>query len=139
MDKKRLLLILGLSFVIISFLPICLPPALSIAFFIKTGRLVYDILMPAELFLFTLIGGGGMIALMLLNKESYKNLIIFTTLATLNIVVSQIYADLSGLAHGETKPVGIHLIAITIFVTLYHLLAFLVALECSRTFKEITK
>ncbi len=136
---KRAVKFLGMIFTIISLLPICLPVAFSMAFFMKTGRFVYDILMPAELFYFTLIGGIGMAILVLLKKNSPKRLIIFTTLSIANVLTSQIYATLSGLSHGSAKPVGIHLVALSIFVVLYHLLAFLVAVECLMDLKKISE
>ncbi len=124
---------------ITAFLPICLPPAFSIAFFIRTGRIVYDMLMPAELIFLTIIGGGGMITLMLLKKISPKRLIIFTTLSIANVLTSQIYANLSGLSHGDTRPTGIHLVALSIFVALYHILALSVAIECLMDLRKTVK
>ncbi len=137
--KEKAVKILGMIFTIISLLPICLPIVFSIVFFMKTGNFVYDILMPAEMFYFTLIGGIGMAILILLKKNSPKRLIIFTTLSIINVFTSQIYANLTGLSFGKIRPAGMYLAVLIVFIVLYHLLAFLVAFECLTIFKKIMK
>lgn len=57
-----------------------------------------------EFFVFTLIGDLGMNNHLVLTKNNFKKLAIVLLLESLNLIVSQTYANWSGIAHGGTEP-----------------------------------
>ncbi|PLV59755.1 hypothetical protein [Thermotoga sp. KOL6] len=117
-------------------IPIVLPIILSIIILIFRGKIVYDFLMPAELFPFTLAGALSMIILGSISQKRVKKLIVLLVLSLLNLVISQVYANFSGLAHGESS-IRDHLFMVVMFIFFYHLFALLIMLECFSLTKEI--
>lgn len=138
--KNKMYKITGYIFSVISTFPIAIPILLTIIVLIAKGKFLYDFLMPAELILFTIIGSLGIIVLEIINKKkisSSKRLITYLSLAILNFLAANSYAYISGLAHGDTEPTGIHLFSMTIFIILWHIFAILNALECFRLTKKM--
>ena len=123
---RRILLV---TFFVLTLIPILSPVFLSMVVLIIRGKFLYDFLMPMELFPFTLTGAAGVITISILKKKSFKKLLIYSAITTMNFALTQIYTNLSGLAHGDTKLEGFHVLVVAIFVILHHILAFLVAIE----------
>ena len=89
--------------------PIILPFFTALFALVQLGRLVFDFLMPAELFPFVL---AGLILLLwgsFRTKSRQKIIAIATVAASVLLVSSQIVAVATGLASGDTKG-GIPLI-----------------------------
>jgi hypothetical protein len=108
MEKKsvftKILAILG---TILVWFPILAPVLFGIAALFSRGRFLFDYLMPAEFFPIELIG-----ALLLLwaalRMRSWLKLILWgSACAVLLLVGSQALAVVTGLASGETEPVGL--------------------------------
>lgn len=89
-----------------------------------------------ELFIFTLIGGCRYDNCPCADEKQFQKLVIALLLAPLNLIVSQLYANASGIAHGDIEPSGVHLFTIGVFVVFYHLFAILVAFECYRSLSK---
>ncbi|MBO8160755.1 MAG: hypothetical protein H0Z24_03885 [Thermosipho sp. (in: Bacteria)] len=142
MNKNKVYTGLSYIFSIISTFPIIVPVFLTMVVLITKGMFLYDYMMPAELFLFTILGGFGVLLIGWINKQSMKKLkllLIFLILSIINFLTAMAYSILTGLAHGDTEPVGIHFIMIVIFVILWHLFAVAVSIECFRVTKKYTR
>lgn len=126
-------------FIIVALIPLGAPVFFSILELVVHGRLLYDFLMPAELFFLTLIGGTGILVIGLIESQETKRLFTFLVLTTVNLFASQIYADLSGLAHGETELDLLHIIVMSVFVFFYHLFPLLVVIECFSILRKISR
>lgn len=126
-------------FIIVTLIPLGAPVFFSILELVVHGRLLYDFLMPAELFFLTLIGGTGILVIGLIESQETRRLFIFLVLTTVNLFASQIYADLSGLAHGETELDLLHIIVMSVFVFFYHLFPLLVVIECFSILRKISR
>ena len=137
MRHGRWVYFLALVLTIVSFLPLAIPVFFTVVELISSGRLLYDFLMPAELFLLTVIGGGGIVVLGVAGKISIKRLVVYLALDVASVGGAQVWAVLSGLAHGDTELTGVHVFAITIFAILFHLFALLVGLECVRICRSL--
>ncbi len=137
MGRGRWVYFLAVVLTIVSFLPLAVPVFFTVVELISSGRLLYDFLMPAELFLLTVIGGGGMVVLGVAGKISIKRLVVYLALDVASVGGAQVWAVLSGLAHGDTELAGVHVFAITIFAILFHLFALLVELECVRICRSL--
>lgn len=141
MKKSNLFKFLSYSFSIVSTFPVVAPVLLTIIVLIRKGKFLYDFMMPAELILFTIIASLGIITLQIIDKKAffeYKKLVILFSLSISNFLAANIYAYLTGLAHGDTNLNGIHLFFITIFVILWHLFAILISIECFKLTKKIS-
>lgn len=86
--------------------PILAPVLLSIGFFIAERRVLFDYLMPAELFPTALLGGG--LLLWAAFRAHVHRLLLSSSLgiAVGMLVASQGLAVLTGLASGEHEAVG---------------------------------
>jgi hypothetical protein len=107
MENKGLLTkILVVAGTVLVWLPILAPILFSLAGFITRRMFRFDYLMPAELFPAALIG-GGLLLWGALRARSRRRLIAWAYGATLGLLVGgQLLAVLTGLASGETEPVG---------------------------------
>ena len=137
MERRSIIRLIGFLFFLTTTVPLIAPIFFSFVALITKGRFLYDFLMPAELFAFTMIGALGMAVILILNRTSPRRLLIVLLLSALNLIVSQIYANLTGLAHGETELAGIHLFMVIVFIVLYHVFALLVILESFTALKRI--
>ncbi|MDK2785661.1 MAG: hypothetical protein PWQ80_340 [Thermotoga sp.] len=131
--KKALLIV----FCVLTLIPIGVPVFLSVVALLTRGVFLYDFLMPMELVMFTFAGATGMIVLSILYSENYRRILSYTLLALTNFVLAQIYADFSGLAHGDTELTGFHIFMIAVFVILQHLFALLTVVESFAMLKKL--
>jgi hypothetical protein len=107
MQKKsiftKLLAIIG---TVLAWLPILAPIFLTVIFFIDTRIFRFDYLMPAELFLVALVG-GGLLLWAAIRARSRQRLIGWgLAIAVGSLVGCQAAAVVLGLAHGDTEPGG---------------------------------
>ena len=106
--EKRILLdkILVTTGVILVWLPILAPIFLSLAFLIAHGQFRFDYLMPAELFLFALVGSALLIWVSL-RVKSHTKLVGWALAITVGMLVgAQAIAEVTGLASGAIEPAG---------------------------------
>lgn len=87
--------------------PILAPLFFGVLFLLRRGFFRIDYLMPAELFLVAL-AGGGLLLWAAIRARSRRGLIAGGLAAALVLLVgSQILAVVTGLASGETEPAGL--------------------------------
>jgi len=107
MENKGLLTkILVIAGTGLAWLPILAPIFFSLAGLISNRQFRFDYLMPAELFPSALVG-GGLLLWGALRAQTRRRLIAWAYGATAGLLVGgQGLAVLTGLASGETEPVG---------------------------------
>jgi hypothetical protein len=107
MAKKGVLTkILALAGTLLVAFPILAPILLSVVFTIQSGMFRIDYLMPAELFVSVLVG-GGLLLWAAFRARSQRRLIAWALgIAVLLLVGGQGLAVVTGLASGETQPGG---------------------------------
>ncbi len=107
MEKKGVFTkILAITGTVLAWLPILTPIVFSVIFFIATQMLRFDYLMPAELFLVALVG-GGLLLWAAIRARSRQRLIGWSlAIAVGSLVGCQAAAVVLGLAHGDTEPGG---------------------------------
>lgn len=89
---------------------------------IMAQELRFDYLMLAELFFAVIAGAALLIACGFLSRLYAKWLVWATAAAVLALAGSQIYAVVSGLAHGTTSPEGFAFGLVVALIILYNLL-----------------
>jgi len=108
MEKRgmltKILTIVGTALV---WFPILAPVLLSVALLVKERVFRFDYLMPAELFLFALAGGGLLIWAALRARLRWRLIGWGLAIALGLLMGGQALAVLTGLASGETEPVGL--------------------------------
>jgi hypothetical protein len=98
--------ILAITGTVLVWIPILAPVFFSVAAFMVERVFRFDYLMPAELFLPALIG-GGLLLWASLRARSRRGLIGWGLgLAVILLVGGQALAVVTGLASGETEPMG---------------------------------
>ena len=105
-DKTLLTKILAIVGTILAWFPLVAPVLLTIAFLISTGTFRFDYLMPAELFLFALAGGGLLIWAAWRARAHLKLISWGLGSAVFFLVGGQALAVVTGLASGEREPSG---------------------------------
>jgi membrane protease YdiL (CAAX protease family) len=107
MEKKKVLTkILAIVGTVFVWFPILAPILFSIVLLIEEHIFRFDYLMPAELFPATLVG-GGLLIWAALRVRLHQRLIGWSLgIAVGLLVTSQVLAVVTGLAHGETEPIG---------------------------------
>jgi hypothetical protein len=107
MEKKSVFTkILAIVGTVLVWFPILAPILLSVAAFITERVFRFDYLMPAELFLATLVG-GGLLIWAALRARSRRGLIGWGLgIAAGFLVIGQVLAVVTGLASGATEPAG---------------------------------
>lgn len=129
MEKNNALTkILAIIGTILAWFPLLMPIVFSVVRFLQAGDFLFDYLMPAELFLFAL-AGGILLLWAAFRAQSQRKLIGWGFgIAVLFLVGSQAIAVVTGLASGETEPVGLPLALVLAAYTLFilALLAFAV-------------
>ncbi|MCB9135505.1 MAG: hypothetical protein H6636_08765 [Anaerolineales bacterium] len=99
----RILTVVG---TILVWVPLVVPVVLSLVGSLTRGRFLFDYLMPAELFLFALVG-GLMLVWVAIWVHTGRGLIGWGLgLAVGLLVGSQVLAVVTGLANGDTEPGG---------------------------------
>ncbi len=107
MEKKSVLTkILAIAGTALAWFPILAPVLLSVVSTIEERIFRFDYLMPAELFLFALAGGGLLIWASLRAHSHWKLIGWGLGIATGLLVGSQTLAVVTGLASGEAEPTG---------------------------------
>lgn len=87
--------------------PILAPVVISVARFVSDRRFRFDYLIPAELFLLAL-AGGGLLLWAALRAHSRQKLIAWGLACAIGLLVgSQGLAVATGMASGETAPAGL--------------------------------
>lgn len=110
---------LAITGTILVWFPILAPILLSMLMWIARGRFLFDYLMPAELFLFALVGSGLLIWAALRSHSHLRMVSWGFGVAVLMLLGGQAFAVLSGLASGEREaagwPVGILIITLILY------------------------
>ena len=87
-------------------IPILAPILFSVALMIREKIWRFDYLMPAELFLVALIGGGLLIWATIRTRSPQRMIGWTLGIAVLLLVAGQVLASVTGLASGATEPTG---------------------------------
>lgn len=98
--------ILAIVGTVLVWFPILAPVLASVASIIEGRRVRFDYLMPAELFPFALLG-GCLLLWAALRVRLRRRLVGWSLgIAVVSPLVGQVIASVTGLASGETEPVG---------------------------------
>ncbi|HRX57238.1 MAG TPA: hypothetical protein P5075_00550 [Eubacteriales bacterium] len=122
--KKKLLFakISAIAGSVLLWAPILFMVVLAVIGSIQSGKLLFDYLMLAELFLAVIIGAALLIVCGFLSHLYTRWLLWATAAAVLALAASQIYAVASGLAHGTTSPDGFAFALVIALIVIYNLL-----------------
>jgi hypothetical protein len=104
--RRTLAIILAIIGTVLVWLPIIAPLFFSLLYLARTGRWRLDYLMPAELGLLVAVGACALVAAALLARSRLKLIGGAIALAIGMLVGGQALAVATGLASGETEPVG---------------------------------
>lgn len=107
MDRNTLLTkILAVAGTVLTALPLLLPLIFGLMKVLSGGRFLVDFLMPAELFLVVLAGGGLLVwaAVRALRRITWMTWSL--SVAVCSLALSMGLAVISGLANGEIEPQG---------------------------------
>ena len=99
--------ILAITGTVLAWFPILAPILLSAVLLIQERKFLFDYLMPAELFLFALVGAGLLLWAGLRAHSHWKLIAWGLGIAVALLVGSQALAEVTGLASGAMEPVGI--------------------------------
>jgi hypothetical protein len=113
--------ILAIVGTVLVWFPILAPILLSVVFIITNHIFRFDYLMPAELFLFALVGGGLLIWAALRACSRQRIIGWGLGIAAGMLVSGQVLAVVTGLASGETEPVGWRLALVLASLVIYSL------------------
>ena len=114
----KVLAILGTG---LAWLPLVAPLVFGVLHFTRSGRFMVDYLMPAELFLVAL-AGGGLLLWSALRARSYRGLIAGGLAAAAALLGSSLaFAQVTGLASGETEPGGWAMVLVLVGLVVYTL------------------
>ncbi|MEZ4590654.1 MAG: hypothetical protein R3D55_05850 [Chloroflexota bacterium] len=122
MNKKnsatKMLAIVG---TVLTWLPILAPIFFTVIFFMARGQFRFDFLMPAELFLLFLFG-GGLLTWAAWQAHRHQKLIGWAWGGAVAFVaLSQGLAVVTGLAHGDVEPGGWEWLLVITALALYTL------------------
>lgn len=113
----RVLAIAGTAFV---WLPILFTILTGIAGSLSEGKLLVDYLLPAELFPSVLIGGLLLLLWAAIRIRSRLKMIVWGLgLMAASLGGGMLYAVVSGLASGQTEPVGFNVILLNFLIVIY--------------------
>lgn len=106
-NKRTLTQTLAILGTLLVWIPLLAPLLFSALFFLQTNLLRFDYLMPAEMSLFALLGGGLLLwaALRARRRRGWIGWGLGVALAML--VGGQALAQVTGLASGEIEPAGV--------------------------------
>ena len=108
-------------------LPIVAPVIFSLLLYASERIFRFDYLMPAELFLFVLVGGALLLWAALRARLRIKHIAWSLGLAPAVLIVGQAIALLTGLASGAAEPVGWRWNLVLAFLVLYDLIVIALA------------
>ncbi len=127
MENKNILTkILAIAGTVLVWLPIAAPLLFSMVFFARAQIFRFDWLMPAELFLFALAGGGLLLSAALRAHSRTRLVAWGIGIAILMFFGSQSIAVVTGLASGEREPTGWIWITVLAALAIYTLAVILV-------------
>lgn len=107
MQKKNVLTkVLAIAGTILVWFPILAPILLAIGFLIAEGRFLFDYLMPMELFMFAIVGSGLLLWATLRAHSRVKLVAWGIGIAACMFIGIQWFAEVTGMASGETEPVA---------------------------------
>ena len=113
--------ILAIAGTVLTWCPILAPVLFSAVSLIANHRFRFDYLMPAELFLFAIVGGGALLWAAL-RAHSRRGLIGWGLGVAVGLLAAgQGLAVVTGLASGETEPVGWQWILVIASLAIYTL------------------
>ena len=108
MEKRGVLTkTLALVGTVFAWLPVLAPVLFALLRLVSGRRFLFDYLMPAEFFPLALLGGGLLVWAALRARARLPIIAWGLGLAAALLVGGQALAGLTGLATGETKPVGL--------------------------------
>ena len=135
--NSTLIKTLAIAGAVLVWLPLLAPILFSILFFSRTGFIRFDYLMPAELFLSTLIGAGLLFWVGRRARLDVKLLAWGSGLAVGFLIISQGLAVVSGLASGEIEPEGIWLLLVLALLIAFILADLLVIVGSVRLLRQL--
>jgi hypothetical protein len=140
MDKKNVFTkVLTIGGTILVWIPILAPLILTIMALITVQRFLFDYLMPAELFPFALVGGGGLLWASLRSNSHIKPVSWGLGLAAGMLVLSQVLAVASGLARGEPENAMLWKVIILSLLAVYCLAVVALGIDGIRLWREVFK
>jgi hypothetical protein len=104
--KGALTKTLAIAGTVLVWFPILAPALLSVVTIIQARIFRFDYLMPAELFLAALVGGGALLWAALRARLRRKLIAWSLGVAVVLLAGSQVLAVVTGLASGEAEPAG---------------------------------
>lgn len=104
--KNTLTKVLAISGTCLIWFPLVVPVIFSVDHLIRAGIFLLDYLMPAELFVVVLLGGGLLIWAAVRARRWYKLVSWSVGLSVILLLAGMGFAVFSGLASGETEPDG---------------------------------
>jgi len=140
MEKKitlsKILAIIGTVLVWFTFVS---PLLFGLVSLIAMGRFHFDYFMPAEFFLFALLGAGLLLLAALLTHVNFKRIAWGTGLAILFLLGVLLIASVTGLASGEVQEGGWQSALVLVFLALYWLCLGIVGIGGIRLIRSLTR
>jgi hypothetical protein len=125
-QRDGLTKLLAVAGTALAWIPMLAPTAITAVFFLQTGLLRFDYLMPAELFL-SALGGGCLLFWASLRAHSHQRFIGWSLAAAVAFLAgSQGSAMITGLASGATEPAGGPLALVILLLIGYLLAVFMI-------------
>lgn len=121
--QKSLLItkILAITGTVFIWIPILLPIVFAVTRLISGRRVVFDFLMPAELFPAILIG-AGLLVWAAIRAQSHRKLVFWSLgVAVVSLITGQLLAVVTGLASGEREATGIWWFLVIATIAIYNL------------------
>ncbi len=120
MDNKGVFTkILAVAGIILVWFPILFPLVTSAVSLIRSQVFLFDYLMPAEFFPFSL-AGALLLLWAALRARAFRKLIVWGTAAAVFFFIAfQLVAVFTGLASGETEPAGLTIILVNAGLVLF--------------------
>ena len=122
MQKNDLLTkILTITGTVFIWIPVLLPIVYAVTRLISGRRVVFDYLMPAELFPAILIGAGFLVWAAI-RAQSHRKLVFWSLgVAVASLVAGMLLAVITGLASGEREATGIWWFLVLATIAIYNL------------------
>ena len=106
---------------VLVWLPLLAPLILGVISYVKDGVFRFDYLMPAELFLLVLIGGGLLVWAAQRSGAYFAPISLGMVMAIIALIAAQATAVVTGLASGETAVGGWQWALVLLLLALYWL------------------
>ena len=113
--------ILAITGTVFIWIPVLLPIVFTITRLISGRRVVFDYLIPAELFPVILIG-AGLLVWAAIRAQSHRKLVFWSLgVAVVSLVAGMLLAVVTGLASGEREATGIWWFLVLATIAIYNL------------------